>query len=88
MNDVKDSQLKPGFIRVSSGGYSMSVEADTVQQAFELFLNLRKPKQLGLIAEFYGLGIDDPEHLAYGSCQRFLEKMGRWERIGKIHEQS
>ena len=69
----------PGFMRVSSGGYRAVVKATSVKKAFALFLKAAQPKQLGFIAEFYGLSIDDPEHLAYASCQRLLEGMGRWE---------
>lgn len=78
----KDDRLVPGFIRVSSGGYSGLVKADTVKEAFKLFVTEHKPKQLGQLVEFYGLSIDDPEHTSYGSCQRFLEDLGWW--AGKL----
>lgn len=71
-------KLRPGYIRVSSGGLKRWIKAKTPEAAFNKFLKLYKPKALGTLVEYYGLAIDDPEHLAYADTQRLLEKIGRW----------
>jgi hypothetical protein len=72
------SHLKPGIIRVSSGGLHKNIKASTPFEAFKIFIEKYKPKSLGQLVEFKGLVIDDPEHICYSSTQRLLEKMGKW----------
>lgn len=71
-------KLRPGYIRVSSGGLTRWIKAKTPEAAFNKFLKLYKPKKLGLLVEYYGSCIDDPDHIAYASTQNLLMKIGRW----------
>ena len=70
--------LKPGHIRISSGGLTRWVKATTPDEAFRIFLARYNPKSLGQIVEIRGECIDDPEHTAYASTERLLREMGKW----------
>ncbi len=77
MSRVLDAPIK---IRVSTGGKHGTYQAVSLVQAFEFFLEDKKPKALGVLVEFKAKGWDPIDDTCYMSTVAALEKIGRLEK--------
>lgn len=62
-------------IQVSTGGLSRRVTADSMDEAFQVFLDKYQPKALGEIVRFASKDLDD---VYYMSTRKWLIKHGKW----------
>ena len=74
MSKVLDTPIK---IRVSSGGRSGSYKAHSLLEAFELFLDDKKPEALGVLVEFKAKGWDPVDDTFYMDTIRTLSELER-----------
>lgn len=69
----------PIMMRVSSGGYTANVRAHSPLEAFELFLESKNPKALGILTEIKAKGWREDDDTFYTLTTVLLEKLGRME---------
>lgn len=79
MSQLDKKLKKPIMMRVSSGGYSANVTASSIPEAFDLFLDKKKPKSLGILTEVKAKGYNPDDDTFYILTTVILDKLGKLE---------
>ena len=70
----------PVKIRVSTGGRVGTYMAHSLVEAFEMFLDKKEPKALGVLVEFKTKDWDPEDDTFYMSTAAVLSKLGRFSK--------